>query len=156
MGLSFEIGAFIAGVALARHPISLFVSEQLKPLRDFFLVLFFFVLGANINLQILPQILIPALILTTVFVLVRPLLYMTLFRLAREDPVLAREASVRLGQASEFALLIAIVAFSLQHISLIAMQFIELVTVLSMIVSSYRVVFSYPTPVGVREKLIQD
>jgi len=62
LGLSFEIGAFLAGVALARHPISLFVSEQLKPLRDFFLVMFFFVLGAKINLSILPQIFMPVLL----------------------------------------------------------------------------------------------
>lgn len=156
LGLSFEIGAFLAGVALARHPISLFVSEQLKPLRDFFLVMFFFVLGAKINLSILPKIFLPALILTILFMLVKPLLFMRLFRFSREDPVLAREASVRLGQASEFSLLIAILAFELKHISLKASQFIELVTVLSMIISSYIVVFSYPTPVGVKEKLIQD
>ncbi|MDP3142589.1 MAG: cation:proton antiporter [Candidatus Omnitrophota bacterium] len=156
LGLSFEIGAFLAGVALARHPISLFVSEQLKPLRDFFLVMFFFVLGAKINLSILPKIFLPALILTILFMLAKPLLFMRLFRFSREDPVLAREASVRLGQASEFSLLIALLAFELKHISLYASQFIELVTILSMIISSYIVVFSYPTPVGVREKLIQD
>jgi len=156
LGLSFEIGAFLAGVAMARHPISLFVSEQLKPLRDFFLVLFFFVLGANINLSIMPKIFIPALILTTLYMVIKPLFFMRLFRFAREEPVLAKEASVRLGQASEFSLLIAILALQLNHISLRAAQFIELVTILSMIVSSYIVVFSYPTPVGVRDALIQD
>lgn len=42
IGLSEDIGAFIAGVALASSPISLFIAESLKPLRDFFLVMFFF------------------------------------------------------------------------------------------------------------------
>lgn len=41
MGLSVEIGAFIAGVTLASSPIALFIADSLKPLRDFFLVLFF-------------------------------------------------------------------------------------------------------------------
>jgi len=47
MGLFYETGAFFAGVVLARHKISFFISERLKPLRDFFLVLFFFTLGAQ-------------------------------------------------------------------------------------------------------------
>ncbi|HMB58434.1 MAG TPA: cation:proton antiporter, partial [Xanthomonadales bacterium] len=42
IGLSYEIGAFIAGIIVATSPISLFIAESLKPLRDFFLVLFFF------------------------------------------------------------------------------------------------------------------
>ena len=37
IGLSEDIGAFVAGVALAASPISLFIAESLKPLRDFFL-----------------------------------------------------------------------------------------------------------------------
>ena len=46
LGLSHEIGAFIAGVTLASSPIALFIVERLKPLRDFFLILFFFALPA--------------------------------------------------------------------------------------------------------------
>jgi Kef-type K+ transport system membrane component KefB len=42
MGLSAEIGAFIAGVSLATSPIALYIAQNLKPLRDFFLILFFF------------------------------------------------------------------------------------------------------------------
>ena len=45
LGLSNEIGAFIAGVTLASSPIGAFIADSLKPLRDFFLVLFFFALG---------------------------------------------------------------------------------------------------------------
>ena len=36
LGLSYEIGAFIAGVSIASNPISLFIAQSLKPLRDFF------------------------------------------------------------------------------------------------------------------------
>lgn len=42
IGLSHEIGAFIAGICIATSPISLFIAESLKPLRDFFLILFSF------------------------------------------------------------------------------------------------------------------
>ena len=51
LGLSREMGAFIAGVALATSPIANFIADSLKPLRDFFLVMFFFALGAAFDLQ---------------------------------------------------------------------------------------------------------
>ena len=46
LGLSLEIGAFVAGVTIATSPIAMYIADHLKPLRDFFLVLFFFSLEA--------------------------------------------------------------------------------------------------------------
>ena len=45
IGLSREIGAFIAGITLAANPIALYIADSLKPIRDFFLIIFFFSLG---------------------------------------------------------------------------------------------------------------
>src|SRR3990167_2833677 len=53
-GLSGEIGAFIAGVSLAASPVAVYIAESLKPIRDFFLVIFFFSVGANFNLNYFP------------------------------------------------------------------------------------------------------
>ncbi len=156
IGLSFEIGAFFAGVALARHPISLFISEKLKPLRDFFLVIFFFVLGAQINIFTLGSVLLPALILAVVFAIVKPIYLSKYLFMAKVEKDLAHEASLRMGLLSEFSLLIAITAFSLGNISQQAAQFIELVTMLTMIISSYRVILTLPTPIGTEERLIRD
>ncbi len=156
IGLSYEIGAFFAGVALARHPISLFISEKLKPLRDFFLVIFFFVLGAQINIFQMAGILLPAFVLAAVFTLVKPVYLFQYLRLAKIEEGLAAEASKRMGLLSEFSLLIAITAFSLGQIAEKSAQFIALVTILTMIISSYRVVLTLPTPIGTKEKLIRD
>ena len=49
IGLSYELGAFIGGITLANSPIAPFIAESLRPLRDFFLVMFFFALGAGFN-----------------------------------------------------------------------------------------------------------
>ena len=67
LGLSHEIGAFIAGVALASSRISLFIAESLKPLRDFFLIIFFFTLGAGLDIKLLADMLLPAAVLAGVF-----------------------------------------------------------------------------------------
>ncbi|VAX38210.1 Inner membrane protein, KefB/KefC family [hydrothermal vent metagenome] len=118
MGLFYETGAFFAGVVLARHPISLFISEKLKPLRDFFLVLFFFTLGAKLDLFIMKKIFLPAAILAAVFILVKPWLFKKFFILAGEEDSFSKEAGIRLGQLSEFFLLVAIMALELGHISM--------------------------------------
>jgi len=156
MGLFYETGAFFAGVVLARHPISLFISERLKPLRDFFLVLFFFALGAQMNLGVLRQVWLPAVLLTALFCAFKPWFLKHLFLRTGENLPFSKEAGLRLGQLSEFSLLIALLAFQLGHISSAASQFIQLVTLLTFIVSSYLVVFRYPTPIGTSEKLIRD
>jgi len=71
-GLSEELGAFIAGVSIAASPIARFIAESLKPLRDFFLVMFFFAVGASFNMQYLPIVFLPALILATLILIVKP------------------------------------------------------------------------------------
>lgn len=156
LGLSFETGAFFAGVVLARHPISLFISERLKPLRDFFLVLFFFTLGANLNLLIMKGVFLQALLMTLAFIIVKPWLFKKFFKASGEPPAFSQEIGIRLGQMSEFALLIATLALALGHITIQASQLIQLVTILSFIASGYIVVLKYQTPIGTSERLIKD
>ena len=54
MGLSAEIGAFIAGISIASSPIAQYIAISLKPLRDFFLVVFFFSVGSGLDMALLP------------------------------------------------------------------------------------------------------
>ncbi len=63
LGLSLEMGAFIAGVSLATVPIALVIAEELKPLRDFFLILFFFSIGVKFDLLVSQELIVPGLIL---------------------------------------------------------------------------------------------
>jgi Kef-type K+ transport system membrane component KefB len=156
LGFSVEVGAFLAGVAIARSPLSLFFSEGLKVFRDFFMVLFFFVLGARLNPFIAREVVIPAFILSAVFILVKPLLFDILFKTAGEQKKFSREASWRLGQLSEFSLIIALFAAERTLISPKASQFIQITAILSIVISSYIVVFSFPTPLGFRRGLQQN
>lgn len=156
LGLSGEIGAFIAGVSLASSPVSIYIAESLKPVRDFFLVLFFFAVGANFNLEYLPQVIIPALILTAALTLVKPTLYSYLLRNVGEPRAVSWEVGVRLAQISEFSLIIAYVSLANHLIGNAAAYLIEATTILTFIVSSYWVVMRYPTPVAVSDRLRRD
>ncbi len=153
LGLSHEIGAFIAGVALATHPISLFISERLKPLRDFFLILFFFSIGAGFDIGMLEEILVPALLLSALILLGKPLLFRLLLRRSGESSGRASEVGVRLGQISEFSLLIAVLALQQAVIGEQASYLIQLSTLITFVVSSYLIVRRYPTPIAVSDRL---
>lgn len=156
LGLSEDIGAFVAGVTLAASPISLFIAESLKPLRDFFLVMFFFSVGATFNFGSAAQVVIPACILALLVLFLKPLCFRLLFIKAGEKPAVAREVGLRLGQASEFSLLVASIALSAKLISDAASNLIQATTILTFIVSSYLVVLKYPTPMSLSDKMRKD
>lgn len=156
VGLSEDIGAFVAGVALAASPISLFIAESLKPLRDFFLVMFFFSVGATFNFGFAAQVVIPACILALLMLLLKPLCFRLLFVKAGEKNIIAKEVGLRLGQASEFSLLVASIALGANLISDAASNLIQATTILTFIVSSYLVVLKYPTPMSLSDKMRKD
>lgn len=153
LGLSREIGAFIAGVALASSRISLFIAESLKPLRDFFLIIFFFTLGAGLNVAMLAGVLIPAVLLAAIMLLVKPWVFRWLLQRAGESRPRAGEIGVRLGQNSEFTLLIAVLALHAGVVRDQVAYLLELCTILTMMVSMYLIVLRYPTPIAVRDEL---
>lgn len=156
MGLSAEIGAFIAGVSIATSPISQYIAVNLKPLRDFFLILFFFAVGAKLDLSQLGQILIPAVLLAVLVLILKPVVYQFLLKGVSEKKTLAWDLGFRLGQASEFSLLIAYVAAGSALISTQASLLIQTTTIITFLVSSYIVVLNYPTPIAVSDKLRRD
>lgn len=156
IGLSKEIGAFIAGISLATTPISQFIALNLKPLRDFFLILFFFVLGAQLQLSLLEEIIVPAIILAIIMIIIKPFIFRILLHGMHEHKELSWSVGFRLGQNSEFSLLIAYVATSSLLISNSASLLIQATAILTFIISTYLVIFNFPTPISPNDKLRKD
>lgn len=156
LGLSYEIGAFIAGVSIARSPIALFIAESLKPLRDFFLIIFFVALGAGFNLGLLPKIWLAALGLGLIALLLKPLLYRLLMMLSKESAQRSTEVALRLGQMSEFSLLLAVMASELALVRAEVSYLIQISTLLSFVFSSYYIIARYPTPIALDDRLRRD
>ncbi|MDE0931713.1 MAG: cation:proton antiporter, partial [Halioglobus sp.] len=156
LGLSAEIGAFIAGVTIATSPISQYIAINLKPLRDFFLILFFFSVGARFNLALLYQVLVPAILLSALVLALKPVVYRYLLKGVSEERSMGWDLGFRLGQASEFSLLIAYVAIGGALISEQASLLIQATTIITLLVSSYIVVLNYPTPIAISDHLRRD
>ncbi len=154
--LTVEVGAFVAGVSLATYPISQYIAESFKPFRDLFLVAFFFSVGAHFNFAYLPSVIFPAVILAVVILLIKPMIFRWLLVRHGEASQTGWEIGIRLGQNSEFSLLIAYIAGNMALIGEKTSFLIQAVTILSFVVSSYWVVLKYPTPLALTAKLRQD
>lgn len=156
MGLSYEIGAFAAGVIIATSPIAMYISESFKPIRDFFLVMFFFGLGAGFDLSIDADVILPALIIAATLMLVKPIAFSYLLANQTDRKSLSLEIGVRLGQLSEFSLLVVFVAWENQLIALQTYYIVQLATIITFIVSAFYIVARYPTPIALDDALRRD
>ncbi len=153
VGLSHEIGAFIAGIAIATNSIALFIAESLKPLRDFFLIIFFFAMGASLDVALLGDVIVPAIVLAVIILVVKPIVFRRLLTHSGETRERAGEVGVRLGQGSEFAFLIAVLAVQMGVIGQQTSYLIQVTTLLSFVFSTYWIVLCYPTPIAINPKL---
>jgi Kef-type K+ transport system membrane component KefB len=153
IGLSLEIGAFVAGVSMATSPIAQYIAENLRPLRDFFLVMFFFSVGAAIHFDLLLQVALPTAVLAILLVALKPVVFRWLIALQGDSTKVAWEAGARLGQTSEFSLLVAYVATGVSLMSNAASHVVQGATVLTFVISTYIVIFRYPSPIAVSDRL---
>jgi len=156
VGLSSEIGAFIAGVSLASSPISQFIALNLKPLRDFFLILFFFTLGAQLNINVLSTVIIPMVALTAAVLIGKPIVFRFLLHKLSESNHLAWDIGYRLGQISEFSLLVTFLAQSTGILSERAAVLVQSTAIATFAISSYIIVFNFPNPIAVSDRLRRD
>ncbi len=156
LGLSEEIGAFIAGVTLASNPISFYIAESLKPLRDFFLVIFFFSIGAGFNFDYFTQVIVPACLLAGFVLTLKPMIFSWLLHRAGEVKSVSWEIGVRLGQMSEFSLLVIYMAMGTNLMSPLTAYMAIAAILITFIISCYWTVMRYPTPLAATDKLRRD
>jgi Kef-type K+ transport system membrane component KefB len=148
LGLSYEIGAFIAGLSIASSKVALVIAEHLKPLREFFLILFFFAVGSKLDFRFEPRLLLASLILGGILVPLKVGVFRLAFKKTDESLGLQKELSLRLAQSSEFSILVAFSALSIGVMSKEVAMVIQITTVVTFIVSTYWVVFKYKTPIS--------
>ena len=156
IGLSREIGAFFAGVSLASSPISQYIALSLKPLRDFFLVTFFFALGAGYNFALLEEVWLVSSLLAISILVIKPLTFRTLLRKQSESNRLAWDLGIRLGQISEFSLLVVFVAINAGLLSEAASITVQSAAILTFLASSYLVIFNLSNPLSPKDSLRRD
>ena len=139
VGFSVEIGALVAGVTLSMSPYAEEISSKLKPLRDFFIIMFFILLGANMDLHNLSSLIIPALVFS-IFVLVgNPLIVLVLMELLGYNKRTGFFAGLTVAQISEFSLIIVLMGVHLGHIDSSVLSLVTLIALTTIAVSTYMI-----------------
>ena len=151
-GFSVEIGAFLAGVALASSPYHLQIQAKIKPMRDFFLALFFIYLGSTAELTEIHNTLPIILVFTLYALLAKPLIYMLILSRFGFKKHTIFQTALNLSQVSEFSLIVLLVGVNANIIQSVTITIMAAVAVLSITISSVliamsKVIFKYISPI---------
>ncbi|MEW6679994.1 MAG: cation:proton antiporter [bacterium] len=144
IGLSKEIGAFIAGISISIFPYSLHVTAKVLPLRDFFLILFFISLGMKIQKPSL-EIILNSLVIVAFVIASRFLTLYPLLLLNGAGKRTSFISSLNLSQISEFSLVIAAIGTELGHIQKNILNLIICSMAFGAILSSYFIKANHET-----------
>jgi len=141
LGFSVEIGALVAGVAMSMSPYSYEVASRLRPLRDFFIVLFFILLGSQMVLVNLGNLLVPAIVLSLFVLIGNPIIMIIIMNLLGYSKRTSFLTGLTVAQISEFSLILAALGFQLGHLSRENLSLITLVGLITIVVSTYLILY---------------
>ena len=102
MGLSLEIGAIIAGISLGSSIYQAEISSRIRPLRDFFIVLFFIILGSEMQIENFGEIILPGIVLSLFVLIGNPFILYILYRFMKFTRRISFKAGLTAAQVSEF------------------------------------------------------
>ena len=142
LGFSVEIGALIAGVALSLTPFSYEIGSRLKPLRDFFIVLFFILLGSQMVIDNVSALILPAIILSIFVLIGNPIIVVILMNLLGYKRRTGYMAGLTVAQISEFSLILATLGFNLGHLSRNTLSLITLIGLITIAGSTYFIIYA--------------
>ncbi len=142
VGLSIEVGALIAGVAISSSEFAEEISSKLQPLRDFFIVLFFIFLGSHMVLNFTTQDLIPILILSAFVLIGNPIILIIIMNLLGYHKKTSYMAGMAIAQISEFSLILATLGMQVGHLSQETVTLITIVGLITISGSSYMIMYS--------------
>ena len=142
LGFSVEIGALVAGVAMSMSPYAFEVASRLRPLRDFFIVLFFILLGSQMVLTNLASLLVPAIILSLYVLIGNPIIMIVIMNLLGYSKRTSFLTGLTVAQISEFSLILAALGFQLGHLSRETLSLITLVGLITIVASTYLILYS--------------
>jgi len=141
-GLSIEVGALIAGVLLSMSPYSLEISSRLKPLRDFFLISFFLLLGAQMIMGNISELIIPAIIFSLLILIGNPLIVMSLMGLLGYTKKTNFLAGLTVAQISEFSLILVALGVKIGHLSPEILSLMTLTGLITIAGCTYMIMYS--------------
>ncbi len=141
IGFSIEIGAFVAGLALAALPYNLEIVSRVRPLRDFFITIFFVVLGSQLVFMPGQNFFWPLITLCLFVLIGNPLIVMLIMSLLGYRKRTSFLVGLTVAQISEFSLILISLGHRLGHVSAAEVSLVTLVGIITITLSSYLITY---------------
>ncbi|HET7673644.1 MAG TPA: cation:proton antiporter [Candidatus Saccharimonadales bacterium] len=136
-GFSIEVGALFGGVALASSPYVQEIASRLKPLRDFFVVIFFITLGESLHASNLVSALVPAAILSIIVIVLKPMVVTASMGIMGYTKRVSFKTGINLSQISEFSIVMVVLAITSGLVREEMGAIITLVAIVTIATSTY-------------------
>ncbi|CAN5791189.1 cation:proton antiporter [soil metagenome] len=143
LGLSLEIGAFLAGISLAQLPYNQHLTRRVHPLMNFFLAVFFVSLGIQMEFAAASEHAISAVVLSLFVLIGNPFIFMWIIARAGYSERTSFLTSVTVAQISEFSFIFAALGLSAGLIDQSILSLIGLVGLATIAVSSYMILYNH-------------
>lgn len=142
LGFSLEIGALLAGVTLSVSPYKHEISAKMKPLRDFFIMIFFVMLGSQMILGDISRHI--GLILTAsgLVLIGNPIIVLFIMGRLGYTKKTAFMAGLTVAQISEFSLILATLGIKVGHIPQDIIPVLTMIALITMAGSTYFIMYS--------------
>jgi len=140
IGFSIEIGGFLAGLALANSFESYQIITKIRPLRDFFITIFFVTIGMGLIISDLNAILVPGIILSLFVLIGNPLIVMVIMGILGYRKRTGFLAGLTVAQISEFSLIVIFMGARIGHVSEQNVALITFVGAVTFVISTYMII----------------
>ncbi len=141
-GFSIEIGALVAGITLSMSPFSYEIGSRMKPIKDFFVTMFFILLGAHLILTDIQSLIIAAIILSAFVLIGNPIIVLMVMNVLGYKRKVGFMTGLTVAQISEFSLILASIALAYGHITQEVVTLITLVGIITIAGSSYLILYA--------------
>lgn len=139
LNFSFEIGALLAGISLSLSPYRYEISSKIKPLRDFFIVLFFIALGSQFYFTSTSW----SAVVVSLFILIgNPFILMVLMGILGYTKKTSFLVGLAVAQVSEFSFIMIALGVKVGHLSHDILSYITIVGLITIAGSTYMILYS--------------
>jgi len=142
LNFSMEIGALLAGVTLSLTPYRYEIGSKMKPLRDFFIVLFFILLGTQMVFADISQYITHIIIFSAFILIGNPLIVIILMGLLGYTRRNGFLAGLTVAQISEFSLILIALGVKIGHLTHEILSFVTAVGLITIAGSTYMILYA--------------
>jgi len=142
LGFGIETGALLAGISLAGSGFHREIESRIKPLRDFFLILFFIVLGTQLSFDAFSSSVVQIIAFSSFILIGNPIIVIFVLRVFGYHPRTGFLVGVTMAQVSEFSFILLATGIASGLVQIQTLSIATMVAMITITISSYLIKYN--------------